>query len=180
MAKGQKTCPSCQAKVGPRTKVCSCGHQFLIGQKTNTPTKLKSTGRGRKTCPKCQAIYGVRTKKCVCGHKFQFTPNCLKEKRIQVDWRELQKGEHIRVITGSGPYIISKDEDGNKIKHNIGYYGIFRVHLVDKNGIHAYPVSKHESGHCYIYMGPKYKTEHNIIKKKHKIVKVKKKVRDNV
>lgn len=28
MPRGKKTCPKCQAEVGPRLAVCECGHEF--------------------------------------------------------------------------------------------------------------------------------------------------------
>lgn len=31
--KGSKTCPSCQSAVGPRTKLCACGHEFQFKTK---------------------------------------------------------------------------------------------------------------------------------------------------
>jgi hypothetical protein len=29
MAKGKKTCPTCNVVVGARTKVCACGYVFI-------------------------------------------------------------------------------------------------------------------------------------------------------
>lgn len=30
MSRGHKTCPACSKEVGPRTKKCSCGYEFLF------------------------------------------------------------------------------------------------------------------------------------------------------
>lgn len=47
MPKGSKTCPQCSENVGPRTKLCKCGHEFVqkekIPKKTPEKIKVKST-----------------------------------------------------------------------------------------------------------------------------------------
>jgi len=30
MSRGHKTCPECHAEVGPRTKTCNCGYEFIF------------------------------------------------------------------------------------------------------------------------------------------------------
>ena len=32
--RGSKTCPNCKNTMGPRTKICACGHDFNIQSKT--------------------------------------------------------------------------------------------------------------------------------------------------
>lgn len=32
MPRGKKTCPKCQASVGPRLAICECGHEFTFKQ----------------------------------------------------------------------------------------------------------------------------------------------------
>ena len=34
MPRGKKICPKCQAEVGPRLRVCDCGHEFPFKGKT--------------------------------------------------------------------------------------------------------------------------------------------------
>ena len=36
MPRGKKTCPQCNASVGPRLRVCECGHEFAFKQKIET------------------------------------------------------------------------------------------------------------------------------------------------
>lgn len=174
MPKGKKIC-SCGFETGARSKTCpKCGAEFV--KKESKAKSLNTKGRGRKECPKCQTIQGVRVKQCVsCGHDFHFQPSVLKEKRSSVDWTELVQGDYIRVISGSGPYMPIPDSLGYMEKHNLGYHGVFKVKMLDDNGIHVYPVNKHESGHCFIYMGGKIKTKEGLCKRPHKIVKVKRK-----
>jgi hypothetical protein len=47
MPKGKKICPQCQAELGVRTKVCECGHEFVIksskqGRAHGPPIKTKT------------------------------------------------------------------------------------------------------------------------------------------
>jgi hypothetical protein len=37
--KGKKTCPECKQVVGARTKVCSCGHVFSVGESKKSAGK---------------------------------------------------------------------------------------------------------------------------------------------
>ena len=70
--------------------------------------------KGSKKCPDCGELTGVRTKLCSCGHKFFFRPS-LKRKREKYvkDWKELEKGDQIRTVQGTGSYYICKN--GEKI-----------------------------------------------------------------
>jgi hypothetical protein len=108
--------------------------------------------KGEKVCPNCGVINkGVRTQKCTdCGYKFTFFKTNMGLKKIE-DWRDLQSGDYIKVISGSGPYYIcSKDTEvansGERV--SLGHFGRFKVISIDSEGIHA-----HQDGHCYIYMG---------------------------
>ena len=51
----------------------------------------------------------------------------IKKKELEVqlakDWRDLRPGDVIKVITGSGPYYLSKDNPGEKIM--MGHMKIF-------------------------------------------------------
>lgn len=70
---------------------------------------------------------------------------------MRVDWRLLKPGDYIKVLSGSGPFWVRKNGE----REPMGYYGKFRVSRVGEDGIHAYPTDTKNSGHCYIYMGPK-------------------------
>ena len=177
MSKGKKKCEKCEHETGPRSKTCpKCSHVFK--KKHRKPKVLSGGGRGRKTCTHCGTVQGVRVKFCTICHKpFQFVPSSMKEKRTLVNWRELEPGYHIRVIVGSGPYWPTENEWGFEEKIHMGYYGIYTVKQLAKDGIHAYPVSKHEAGHCFIYMGETVKSDTGLIRAAHKIVKVKRKIR---
>ena len=174
MPKGKKTC-QCGLEVGPRSKKCpKCNHVFK--KKEKKITSLGGIGRGRKKCS-CGFICGPRQKICPkCNKPFQFIPSNMKEKRTPINWRELEPGHTIRVIIGSGSYWpITNGEIEEQV--NMGYYGIYKVKNLGKNGIHAYPISKHEAGHCFIYMGETVKSESGLVRAAHKIVKVKRKIR---
>ena len=133
----------------------------------------------KKTCSSCGRQAGVRQKICPsCSKPFDFTPSCLKEKRQAVNWKELEKSDFIRVIAGSGPYWPKINKDGELEKINLGYSGIFKVHSLEDNGIHAYSYSKSEGGgHCFLYLGPTKTSPYGWINEAHKIVKVKRKIR---
>lgn len=128
-------------------------------------------GRGHKTCKDCGATTGPRAHNCpACGKAFTF-----KNDTVAVDktfnWRHLENGDLIKVVSGSGPYY-----DGEEERIPMGYHGIFRVKYVDDKGIHAYPVKARESGHCYIYMGDEVKESiGGLVQKPHKVRKVKQK-----
>jgi hypothetical protein len=110
--------------------------------------------KGFKTCSNCGLeVKGVRTKVCpYCQTSFAFKPKALRPiKGKDIKWTELQAGDIIKILQGSGPYWLN--EDGEKIC--MGYYGKFKVKRIVDNGIEAYPYNnKIESGLCYIYMGP--------------------------
>lgn len=136
--------------------------------------------RGLKICPKCGRQTGPRAKNCPnkkCGYKYTFKPSALrKPKGEKIDWRQLQRGDVIKIIMGSGPYWISKyekDEEGNPLKIPMGYYGKYTVKSIDKEGIHAYPLKAKGSGHCYIYMGKKKIGKSGTHIRSHKIRKLK-------
>jgi hypothetical protein len=103
-------------------------------------TKLK---RGQKRCSKCRKINAARSYKC---------KHCLvvfkSKNKSKLDWTTLKKGDHIKVLCGSGPYWISK-RTGERIP--MGEYGKFIVDKITSEGIHAYELGY--SDHTYIYMG---------------------------
>jgi len=176
MPRGFKTCPECNKQTGPRTQTCDCGHVFKTKEKV--ARALSYTGRGRKKCTACETICGVRTRQCPqCKKHFDFTPSSMKEHRKSVNWKDLEHGDHIRVIAGSGPYHQTTNEDGTIENIYLSHPGIFKVHMLLHNGIRAWGVGKN-SGHHFIYMGPYEISPDGVIcRAPHKIVKVRRKIR---
>jgi len=130
--------------------------------------------RGMKICEKCGRKTGPRKKVCECGHKFYFVPKGLKPQAgKQVNWKELTRGDEIKVIQGSGPYWPKDktDEEGEDIP--MGYFGRYKVSRIDATGIHAYPIKAPESGHCYIFMGKETISKTGMVMRPHKIRKLK-------
>lgn len=111
--------------------------------------------KGKKTCPKCEELNGCRSLSCKnCNHKFLTSKSKPKPQRRrikrrkrweEIDWTELQKGDTIKVVQGSGPYYINKEGETT----SFGYHGKFTVKWLDEDGIHA--LGKH--GHSFLYMG---------------------------
>ena len=146
--KGQKICPSCKKPCGCRTLVCKCGYEFIHKSQQK---KYKSSGPGQ-------------IKKTV-------------NKNLVENWRELEPGEYIKVIKGSGPYcLIENDECEERV--GMGYCGVFKIKGIGEDGIHAYPEGRGESGHCFIYMGEECTSTSGLIKLPHKIIRVKRKGRN--
>ncbi len=127
-------------------------------------------GRGHKTCKHCGATTGPRAHNCpACGKAFTFKSEVVAVEDKAFDWRELQKGDLIKVVSGSGPYF-----KGEADRIYMGYHGVFRVQWVDDKGIHAYPVKAKEAGHCYIYMGERVKESiGGLVQKPHRVRKIK-------
>ena len=110
MARGQKTCPSCKAVIGCRSKECpNCKHIFDSSSKPKEPKIIKQhtvAGKGRKTCPQCSTIVGVRTLACPkCGHIFKTSS----KNAISVKTKE----DHSSEITKTDA---DKNQENNKEK----------------------------------------------------------------
>ena len=110
--------------------------------------------KGKKTCTKCQTMTGPRTKVCKkCGEHFVFKfklRNKIKTNELK-DWKSLKRGDVIKSIQGHGPYWINEEGE----RESCGYFGLFRVRYVEKDGIGAYPYGhkqKHGGFH-FLYMG---------------------------
>lgn len=102
--------------------------------------------RGQKSCAKCNAINGVRSFECKnCGAQFKMKKFKKKSKRLILNHKELNKGDMIRVVGGSGPYYI----DDNGDRHYFVDRGKYTVIKTDDNGIYTYS----DSGFNYLYMG---------------------------
>jgi len=142
-------------------------------------------GRGHKTCPKCGTTTGPRAFTCAkCGWVYIFASGkqgavagepkvarvtkAAKAHGERVSWRELLPGQFIKVLAGSGPYWMLK----TGVRESMGYYGKFLIKRLDENGIHAYPTDSKNSGHCYIYMGPKKIADSGMRHRPHRIRRI--------
>lgn len=127
--------------------------------------------KGQKVCPSCGVGNGPRSYTCKsCHHQFAFKPKSKEAKNTKIirdiNWRELVKGDRIKVA--AGPFYIHKGEF-----INMGYKGRFVVESLDKNGILAWGLDKH-NGFCHIWMGGDIQnSETKIWKTKHKLMKLK-------
>lgn len=126
--------------------------------------------RGKKTCKKCGSLNGARAYNCVnCGNEFDIKSVKTKKifrKKVR-DWKELNSGDCIRVISGTGPYY-----DKELGKQSVGHNGKFIVMGLDKNGILGFGCSKNNSGYAHIYMGETVESPvvPNLIRSAHKII----------
>jgi hypothetical protein len=129
--------------------------------------------KGQKTCDKCGTVTGPRAYMCKnCNTPFIFKAKSKEAKNTKiiknVNWRELIKGDRIRVA--GGPYFVSKGEF-----IPMGYRGRFVVDGVDEHGIRAFGLDKHQ-GFCHIYMaGDIQNKETGVWKTAHKLIKLKQK-----
>ena len=119
---------------------------------------MDKVGRGQKLCKNCNTINGVRAFNCKsCG-----TPFTMKKPRknipvgnkssqnargLVLDYKELSKGDVIKVLKGSGPYYT--DENGEKTY--LGNKGKYKVDSVMDDGI---MIVNDYGSHEFLYMGP--------------------------
>ena len=130
--------------------------------------------KGQKSCDKCQTKAGPRTKVCKkCGNHFVFK---FKGHRVKTDelkdWKSLKRGDIVKSIQGHGPYWINTDGE----RESCGYYGLFRVRYIEKDGIGAYPygIKQKHGGFHFLYMGKEEKeTASGAISRPHKLQLVK-------
>ena len=69
--------------------------------------------RGQKLCKHCGAVNAARSTKCnTCG-KFFISKNTPIKNEVK-DWKELEQGQHIKIIQGNGLlcYGIGKNNTG--------------------------------------------------------------------
>lgn len=122
-----------------------------------------------KKCENCGEECPPRIRKCKkCGNQFVFK---VKKKKIGTlhkvsDWKSLESGDHIRV---SGGPVWPSDDSTEK---PMGYSGIFEVVKLDDNGIVARGFGG-ASGYCHIWMGEEKLSSTGMIKRPHKISKLK-------
>jgi len=144
-------------------------------------TKKKKRKAPEKACPQCDTANHARSSNCKsCDYTF-YVRKKVREVELAKNWRELVRGDIIKVTTGSGPYWISKDKGGDKIY--MGQKGKFEViEIYDQGprccGIYGRPVSSRGRLSHYqefIYMGdPCYDDDMNLHREPHKIKVIKK------
>lgn len=121
-----------------------------------------------KVCSSCGEKCGPRSRKCKkCDASFAFK---VKKKKVAVskkieDWQELQPGDQIKV--SGGPVWIGRDS----IETSMGYNGTYSVIELDTNGILARGIDKF-SGFCHIWMGEEKISPAGIIKRPHRVFKL--------
>lgn len=141
--------------------------------------KLK---RGQKLCKNCNQTNGARAHICKhCNNEFvsnSKTPkkvNKRKPKKYEEisNWKDLQKGDKIKVIGRSGNYYLGEDGD----KQYLTDAGVYIVQDKDELGLRVY-----DGGYGYIYMGPEQKSDliPNMYRSPHKIVKVNTPIRHTI
>ena len=115
----------------------------------------------KKECSDCGNKVGVRTKECPdCGHKFVIKKRGPRPKEIE--WTELKVKDIIKVVSGTGPYFISKVNQGERIM--LGEKGKFEVvEIYDKGpkscgivGRQLYTRERRSNVTEFIYMGEAY------------------------
>ena len=122
--------------------------------------------RGQKVCVNCNCINGVRAYNCKqCDHPFKMKKARRgPRKKLVENFKELKRGDTIRVVGGSGDYY--KDSEGNR--HYFVERGKYKVYNIDKYGIQCY--GKH--GYTYVYMGKRCRSKYSSIsyRSPHKIL----------
>jgi ribosomal protein L40E len=121
-----------------------------------------------KICAKCGEKCPARIRKCKkCDSAFAFKVRKKKPRSVQVqDWRDLKSGDLIKV--SGGPVWIGGD--GNETP--MGYSGFYLVKELDSNGILACG-THNSSGFCHIWMQGEKLSDIGILKRPHKISKMK-------
>lgn len=140
--------------------------------------------RGLKLCNKCLGNNGPRSLKCKhCSASFTFKKDVegisLAQMRARqaketpqpsFDWRELKRGDRIKVVQSTGPYLPRENDD----PIHVGYAGKFTVLGLGKDVIHATGNKREgDSAHCVIYVGPEMMSEYGVYRVPHKIIKLK-------
>jgi len=129
--------------------------------------------KGQKICDACGTSTGPRAFICKkCNTPFTFKVKSKEQKNTKIirdiNWRELQKGDRIKV--SGGPYFVSR---GDFIP--MGYRGRFIVDSIDEYGIKAWGSDKH-TGFAHIWMaGDIQNKETGVWKTAHKLIKLKNK-----
>lgn len=132
--------------------------------------------RGQKLCKACNGVCAARSQKCKhCGEPF-IRKNTPIKNEIK-NWKELDSGQEIKIIQGTGPYYIcSSDSEERRAGEKIymGCKGKYIVREVKGNGLLCYGIGKNNTGIDFVYMGDKEISQSTgVIKAPHRIVKLK-------
>ena len=132
--------------------------------------------RGQKLCKACNGVCAARSQKCKhCGEPF-IRKNTPVKNEIK-DWKELESGQQIKIIQGTGPYYIcssASDEYDAGEKIYMGCKGKYEVREVRGNGLLCCGIGKNNTGIDFVYMGNKELSQSTgIIKAPHRIVRLK-------
>ena len=123
--------------------------------------------RGQKNCPECDTENGVRSYHCKkCDYEFPMKKRRKGKRRKVVDnWRELRKGDKVKVVGGSGPYYIDPESGDRTYLSERGEYVIKGI---DRMGIKVYG----NGGYTFLYMGNKKKSPlvDNVYRSPHKLI----------
>ena len=124
--------------------------------------------RGNKICTKCGKRNGCRAFNCKhCDHPFKMKSH-RKTPRMQkhFDWTELNKGDIVRVVGGSGPYYKQKNGE----KQYLTDRGIYHIIDVCAEGLTLH--SRRSGGTEFLYMGPVRKSPWctNLYRSPHKLL----------
>ena len=141
----------------------------------------KQRKKPEKKCPECNAVNHARSSNCKdCDYMF-YVRKRDREIQLAKDWRDLKPGDVIKVVTGSGPYWLSKNKPGEKIM--LGQKGKFEVVEIYDNGPKScgifgrqlYARGSKSNVREFIYMGePHYDEELNNYNEPHRIKVLKK------
>ena len=111
------------------------------------PDSQPLAGKGRKVCPQCDAVTGVRAYNCkACNYPFPMKKPRKGRRKVRVDnFKDLQKGDKIKVVGSSGPYYT----DDSGMRHYLVDRGKYTVLKTDSKGV----IAIGEHGFSYLYMG---------------------------
>ena len=123
---------------------------------------LKKRKAPQKECPECKSMVHARVSFCRnCNHTFYIKKN-VKQELLAKNWRDLKSGDVIKCVTGSGPYFLSKDKQGERIM--LGHKGNFEVVEISDQGPRSCGIigrqlssrGRRASVTEYIYMGESF------------------------
>ena len=131
--------------------------------------------RGQKLCKHCKTVNAARSHKCKNCGKFFISKNTPIKNEVK-DWKQLEVGQQIKIIQGTGPYYVCASESddykaGEKVY--MGCKGKYEVRKITGNGLLCCGIGKNNTGIDFVYMGEKTKSSSTgIIRAPHRIVKI--------
>ena len=125
-------------------------------------SRKKKRSAPQKICPECGLSVHARVSFCGgCNYIF-YVKKKIQQVALAKNWRDLQSGDIVKCITGSGPYFISRDRPGERIM--LGQKGKFEVVSITDQGPRSCGIigkqisSRGQRSNVveYIYMGESY------------------------